>query len=91
MVEKKCNNQEAWDAYWNGRKVLESSARELWYASMKDEYLAPNGSLSPLMFDLCYDEAYDRGHSAGYDEVANYMSSVSDFALKIKDAVCLNQ
>lgn len=49
-------------------------AFDLWYADLRDEYI-----LSDDMFKLIYSEAYERGHSAGYDEVANYFPDLVDF------------
>lgn len=34
-------------------------------------------------FDVVYNEAYDRGHSSGYEEVLNYVESVSEFVSRI--------
>jgi len=68
------------DAWWNSQRELESKACDLWYQELKEEYLSP--SFSQELFDLCYSQAYDRGHHAGYDEVASYMADYVDFALK---------
>lgn len=57
-------------------------ANKLWYSSLMDEY----SYLNHNVFVVCYDEAYDRGHSAGFDEVANCMINVVSFAGKIMKA-----
>lgn len=49
-----------------------------WISEMKKEF-----DVSDKIFDICYAEAYDRGHSYGYDEVYNYMIDVVAFAEKI--------
>lgn len=79
IVEKVLQNEEEINA-WN--KLYEETsdrAADLWYADLREEYSGMNDAV----FNLCYDQACDRGHSAGRDEVANYMIDVVCFAEKI--------
>lgn len=50
-----------------------------WHSDLRSEYK----DLSNNVFDICYDEAYDRGHHAGYDEVVYQMEHIVIFAKKI--------
>lgn len=50
-----------------------------WISEMKKEF-----DVSDKIFDICYTEAYDRGHSYGYDEVYYYMNDAVAFAEKIR-------
>lgn len=54
----------------------------LWYTDLRKEY----SYLNDRTFDIVYEKAYERGHSAGYDEVANYMINTAEFAEKIMEA-----
>lgn len=65
--------------WFQDRRELESKAFDIWYSELQEEY----SELSVEIFCLCYNQAYDRGHAYGYDEVANYMSSIVDFAEQI--------
>ena len=73
----------AYDLYWKTRQSLEADAIALWGTDLSKEY----SHLSDTVFDLCYDEAFDRSHSAGYDEVAGTMDDVVDFAENIMKAM----
>jgi hypothetical protein len=39
------------------------------------------------VFQIAYNEAYDRGHHAGNDEVARYLSGTTEFARNIIKAI----
>lgn len=52
----------------------------LWVKVLKEDYLY---YVSGDVFDLCYDRAYDRGHSSGYDEVALILEDEIEFARRI--------
>lgn len=71
------------DAFWYSRKELESKAYSLWYSDLEYEY----SYLPTNVFELCYSQSYERGHYVGYDEVANIMDGVCEFANKIIEAV----
>lgn len=57
----------------------QSKVGELWLADLRKEY----DYLSDEVFEECYSEAYDRGHSSGYDEVVNYLDETTEFARRI--------
>lgn len=65
-------------AFWKAQTAIEQQAIDLWYNDLKAEY-----GVSDKLFDLCYNMAYDRGHSSGYDEVAMHMHEIVDFAEKV--------
>lgn len=51
----------------------------IWDAELRAEY----SHLNDATFSAIYSQAYDDGHSAGMDEVANYMIGYDDLARKI--------
>ena len=59
--------------YENEQKVI-----DYWISEMRKEFGIPS-----KIFDICYAEAYDRGHSYGYDEVYQHMLDIVEFAEKI--------
>jgi hypothetical protein len=65
--------------YWETIKKMENESYENWFNDLKEEY----NYLNFKTFNLCYSMAYDRGHSYGYDEVANYMIDIANFAENI--------
>lgn len=75
-TERVVVNQKEQYEFWENRRHLERQAFENWYSDLCQEY----GDLSTDMFELCYSEAYDRGHAYGYDEVAARLSDVVNFA-----------
>jgi 4-hydroxy-3-methylbut-2-enyl diphosphate reductase IspH len=92
-----CNNEAEMKAYKNHEKVvtevsnrlfnlfidnqtsLTQKAYEVWLNALRTEYQ----NLSDAIFNICYSEAYERSHSAGYNEVSNCMSSVVYFANRV--------
>ena len=61
------------------RIAAENKAFDIWYSKLREYW----NNLSNDMFELCYSESYDRGHSSGYNEVAYYMHDVVRFAENI--------
>lgn len=84
-VETVTTNMAECDAWWNERKALEAKACNIWYAALKNEWVE-DGESSEL-FEACYSEAYDRGHSSGYDEVASYFNDIWQFTCKIRTII----
>ncbi len=76
------NQQEVDDAH---QAVQEwgTDVFEYWFRCLQQEY----DYLPEEVFKLCYFQAWERGHSAGYDEVSNYMLDVVVFAESIIAAV----
>lgn len=58
---------------------------QFWISEMKKEFGIPD-----RIFDICYAEAYDKGHSYGYDEVYHYMIDTVAFAENIMFAMSEN-
>lgn len=76
-------SKKAYEDYWIERKKQDNIVYEFWYRELREEY----SHASDKVFELCYNKAYDIGHNSGYDEVANSMSGIVDFAHDIIDAV----
>jgi hypothetical protein len=81
-VEKSVNteNELKRDTWYKIRSEQISHVDAVWFKELKEEY---KNSLSDEVFKLCYAEAYEKGHSSGYDEVACCMSDYVDFALNV--------
>ena len=69
-------------AYLREERAQEAQALANWKADLRAEY----DELPDEVYNICYQAAYEEGHSAGYDEVANNMDDVVDMAKKIKAA-----
>ena len=79
VVEKVCVNKADIDAWDEVQEQTIYRAETKWYEDLREEY----SFLNSTVFSLCYAEAYNRGHSSGYDDVANYMIDIVYFAEKI--------
>lgn len=79
LVERLVTNED--DVRKNREELrrLNRAAFDIWYESLREEY----SYFSDAVFNLVYDMANERGHSSGYDEVANCMIDVAVFAEKI--------
>jgi hypothetical protein len=90
LVEVVDCSAEARKKWWAARMELEAKAAAIWFTALKEHWTTPcqalSFGLSEELFQVCYDEAYARGHANGYDEVENYMREIVDFALKIRAA-----
>lgn len=72
----------AYDAWYAAQSLLEAQALKVWENELRAEY----SYLSDAVFQICYAEAYGRGHHAGADEITAIMESVTDFAENIMKA-----
>lgn len=63
-------------------RKIEQAAYNAWWSDFKLEYQ----DMPKKLFDVLFDEAYDRAHSSGYDSVANKFSDLAYFAERIIDA-----
>ena len=77
-VERSEANKEQYEAllkiyYDDLQKVV-----DYWFSELRKEFNVPDN-----IFDICYAEAYERGHACGYDEVYNYMIDIVSFAKRI--------
>lgn len=70
------------DRFWKERQAKEVEAFALWKDELRDCY----AHLSPEVFEICYDEAYERGHACGYDEIGSCMVGVVEFAERLLEA-----
>lgn len=77
-VEKVITNKKEIDKFWEVEQYKENFALDKWKKDLKEEF-----NLKIEIFNLCYSEAYERGHSAGYDEVANNLIDIVEFANKL--------
>ena len=66
-IEEVLANQDEIKAFWDRQRWLEGAAVEVWYDALREEYRNLNGP----QFKLIYEEAFENGHSDGYDQVAN--------------------
>ena len=82
VVERVCANEADIDAWDEVQEQALIRATDSWYSDLREEY----SFLKYDVFELCYVEAFARGHSSGYDEVANYMIDIVCFAEKISTA-----
>ena len=85
MFEKVVKNKAEIEAWWDGRKALETQARDVWYAALREEFI-DGEFISEALFDICFSEAYDRGHHAGCDEIYCYMGATVSFAKRVLEA-----
>lgn len=76
LVERVIANKEEIEQNHNTIVGAENQASQAWYNDLRKEYYYFNDT----QFNLVYNMAYERGHSSGYDEVANYMIDLSTFA-----------
>lgn len=65
--------------YWDNLQTLEQKAYAIWEDALRVEY----ADLPVKMFYTLFSFAYERGHHAGHDEVANYMIDEYNKAIKI--------
>lgn len=79
VVEKVLQNKDEIDAWETLYKETSARAFDLWYADLREEY----SSLNADIFNMCYEQAWERGHSSGHDEVEGYMYDIVCFAEKV--------
>lgn len=73
---------DAYDMQVSAYNAATARAGEIWDAALRSEY----SHLPVKIYNICFETAYERGHSSGYDEVANCMIGVVDFAASIIEA-----
>lgn len=79
LVERIWVNEAEWSDFRKKANALEQRAVDIWYDALRREY----GWMKQTLFNICYDEAYDRGHAWGYDEVATHMDNIVDFVSRV--------
>jgi hypothetical protein len=78
-VTEKTFDEEGYKATQDTYVAFSHELAAEWYAKVRAEHPEVNDKV----FAIIQDEAYDRGHSAGYDEVESYIDSYAELALKI--------
>ena len=73
------------DEYWLKQDKIQAAAQDAWYADLKEEF-AWRSWLTPVVFSVIYNQAYEKSHHAGYDEVASTFEELVDFAAAIIEA-----
>ena len=73
-------SQAAFDAYWSRLRELECEAVEAWRDALRHAY----ANIPDRVYDRLMSEAWERGHSAGYDEIANHLDILVDLAMDLK-------
>lgn len=73
-------SQAAFDAYWSRLRALECDAADAWRDALRHAY----ADIPDRVYNRLMSEAWARGHSSGYDEVANHLDSLVDFAIDLK-------
>lgn len=79
LHERKVTNQDEVDSYFEERTRLAKLVFDLWYSGLREEY----SDLSDEMFSLIYGQAYEDGHSSGYDSVYAYFVDIYHFTLEV--------
>lgn len=81
-IERFVKNKDEIAAFRKKMREFEEKATELFNRALRDEY----SHLSDEIFGIAYHEAYNRGHSAGLDEIANCMGDVVELVEKVMKA-----
>ena len=82
IYEAVCINELEVERAKYSREAIQRRAFHLWYDALRAEF----SEVNEAVFDICYDQAYDRYHHASYDEVANGMHDIVYFAKQIIEA-----
>jgi len=80
-VERSEANKEQYEALLKVFRDDLQKVEDFWLSELRKEFDIPSN-----IFDICYAEAYDRGHAYGNDEVHSHMFDVVAFAVKIIEA-----
>lgn len=73
-------SQAAFDAYWSELRALECAAVEAWREALRNVY----ANIPDRVYNRLMSEAWDRGHSAGYDSIANSLDDLVALAVDLK-------
>lgn len=79
-IEKGELNVDVIDAWESSQRELKQKAINAWCDTLMDEY---KNEVPVKVFNICYNRAYNHGHSYGYDTVAEYLDEEVDFAKQI--------
>lgn len=78
-IERKIVDHPDFEEYKKISSQLYSTAVYAWYSDLRKQYQ----DLPDDVFNLCYSNASERADGSGYDELANYLPGVIDFAQRI--------
>jgi hypothetical protein len=67
---------DASNLYWNRRKEVSNLAHLNWFKDLELVF----DEVPKAVFTICYNAAYDRGHSNGYDAVAEILEDYISMA-----------
>lgn len=73
-------SQAAFDSYWSELRALECDAAEAWRDALRHAY----ANIPDRVYDRLMSEAWDRRHSAGYDEIAIVLEDLAVLAMDLK-------
>ena len=79
LIEYILVNKDEIDQHAKNQNALFSMAVQLWEKNLREEY----ADIPDDVYNLCYEEAYDRSNAYGYDEVASTLEDTIAFACKI--------
>lgn len=79
LIEQVLANKVEIDQYTQNQNALLNKAIQLWKDNLREEY----SHIRESVYNMCYEEAYDRAHAYGYDEVASVLKDVIGFAHKL--------
>lgn len=79
VTQEKCVNEDEIVEIIKHNESVDELIYNEWYTDLRNEY----SELNDVTFKLCYDYAYDQGHSYGCNEVTNCMVAVVEFVTEI--------
>lgn len=79
LIESYVTNRQEIDEYMRNLYDKDGEVQGIWMRELREEYRC----LSDGVFDICYDAAYERSHSYGFDEIANSMRVFAEFAQQV--------
>lgn len=77
------NSKQKYDLYCSEYYIREAKASDVWEESLREEF----SYLNNAVFQKCYSEAYDRGHSDGRNSVYYKMCDIVEFVEEILECL----
>lgn len=81
LTEKVYINDDEVKKYNHDHRIWRKAVNDLWYEALRQCYATCG--LSTYVFDRCLEKATEAASRYGYDEIANEMEDIVDFALDI--------
>jgi hypothetical protein len=82
ITTDKTTDEEKYSAAQEVYRKFHADVQTEWMKRMR----ADHPEVNDAVFDIAYSEAYDRGHSAGYTEVENYIGDYVSLAVRFIEA-----